>query len=554
MMSDEQLKDAGIQFYGDRVALKAHASCEVQDNAQEKDTAKSSAASLLERIKNKLGNTSKKCEKKMTNLKGNMNARKVQRRVELGWIMKYENKTKQVRAKTGGGTRHMKVNSDSTVEELKQIALNLFFTNGSSSTWGNVEKYVISMTDFDTTPITDETTTLQELYERSKSKIQRLYLCTSKKAATDTDNSNDNDDTDCSFTVQMDSPVEKKPKNTEPDIAEFFTIDDLLFTSMTNTPVNFTEFSPQHHDTSNSNTISSTPDSNNSDEEIQFKTTGDDIDTTVEKTNIVIKLHRGHVLEELEDYFMENDFSIRNTDLHIQMILPNGQEEKADDNGGVLRDALSEYWESFYMRRTNGNILKVPALSHAIDKKRWMAVGQIIVVGYYYEQYFPAQLASCFMEYTTNGDCVPKEVLLSQFLHYLPESERRIAETCLNDFENADKDDLMDLLEDHNVRVAPTKTNIKRLFEETAHKELIQVPTYIADCWRPYLAELKPLLEMSFMDMNNNMLPTFKSVWKTIIYDNDVNTELIAYLKKFLKELSTPLLQRFLRFCTGKNK
>lgn len=30
------------------------------------------------------------------------------------------------------------------------------------------------------------------------------------------------------------------------------------------------------------------------------------------------------------------------------MVLPNGNREKGEDNGGVLRDALSEYWDTFY--------------------------------------------------------------------------------------------------------------------------------------------------------------------------------------------------------------
>ncbi len=68
---------------------------------------------------------------------------------------------------------------------------------------------------------------------------------------------------------------------------------------------------------------------------------------------------------------MENEFDIRYTQIIVQMILPNGEAEKATDDGGVLRDALSEYWETFYMQRTTGDQLKVPALLHAIHRNRW---------------------------------------------------------------------------------------------------------------------------------------------------------------------------------------
>ena len=82
-----------------------------------------------------------------------------------------------------------------------------------------------------------------------------------------------------------------------------------------------------------------------------------------------------------------------------------------------------------------------------------------------------------------NGDTIPKEMLLAQFLQYLPESERDIAKSSLNQYNEVDEEDLMEFLGDHGVRTTPSKENIGRILEEMAHKELIQCPTYVADCW-----------------------------------------------------------------------
>lgn len=96
-----------------------------------------------------------------------------------------------------------------------------------------------------------------------------------------------------------------------------------------------------------------------------------ELNETLQNEFVVLKLHRGHVLNELEDFFMQNDFKMRHQTLQIKMILPNGETESAEDSGGVLRDCLSEYWNSFYTERTTENKLKVPVLLHTVNGSRW---------------------------------------------------------------------------------------------------------------------------------------------------------------------------------------
>ena len=42
---------------------------------------------------------------------------------------------------------------------------------------------------------------------------------------------------------------------------------------------------------------------------------------------------------------MEDDLRL---EIHFRVILPDGKLEKAVDDGGVLRDVLSEFWKDFY--------------------------------------------------------------------------------------------------------------------------------------------------------------------------------------------------------------
>lgn len=54
----------------------------------------------------------------------------------------------------------------------------------------------------------------------------------------------------------------------------------------------------------------------------------------------------------------------------FKVILPDGKLEQAVDDGGLLRDVLSEFWNDFYGQCTVGNAFKVPYLCLDFGKKK----------------------------------------------------------------------------------------------------------------------------------------------------------------------------------------
>lgn len=78
---------------------------------------------------------------------GNKNAFKDRRYIELGWIHKTHLRAKQVRSRTGGGTRKVCIKKDSTKQDILQEAIKLFFTNGESPK-GKVSEFDIDLWDF----------------------------------------------------------------------------------------------------------------------------------------------------------------------------------------------------------------------------------------------------------------------------------------------------------------------------------------------------------------------------------------------------------------------
>lgn len=78
---------------------------------------------------------------------GNKNAFKDRRYIELGWIHKTHLRAKQVRSRTGGGTRKVCIKKDSTKQDILQEAIKLFLPNGESPK-GKVSEFDIDLWDF----------------------------------------------------------------------------------------------------------------------------------------------------------------------------------------------------------------------------------------------------------------------------------------------------------------------------------------------------------------------------------------------------------------------
>lgn len=83
---------------------------------------------------------------------------------------------------------------------------------------------------------------------------------------------------------------------------------------------------------------------------------------------IKIKLLRGHVFQDLNAAFQEGPLSVNDNLVEVEMVLPNGSIEKGEDSGGVLRDALSEYWDAFMTKCATGSTVRIPMTRHDMTR------------------------------------------------------------------------------------------------------------------------------------------------------------------------------------------
>lgn len=131
--------------------------------------------------------------------------------------------------------------------------------------------------------------------------------------------------------------------------------------------------------------------------------------------NVTLKVHRGQVFEEMLLYF--SSVSLPCGPIFIEMLLPNGNKEAAYDGGGVLRDALSEFWETFYEKCTEGNDNKISIIREDFNALKWEATAKVLLTGWQQVKYFPIKLAPVFIDYCVFGMFFSN--LKDNFLKYL---------------------------------------------------------------------------------------------------------------------------------------
>jgi hypothetical protein len=538
-MTADQLKEIGVENFGDRVALMAHANACKPVNSHEKQSNE-----ILDKITATVSNK----RKKWTRLKGNENARKCKRKIEMGWLYTDgENRTKQVRQNHGGGTRAISVDTSLTSEELVELGKGLFFPGGKSVK-GDMRNFVFSIATFDRSPL-DSSKTIADLYEDTGFKILRLYLWTKptkEKPTTATSSAGDS----TSFSATM---------------GEFTTIDDDSFGKQSSDVAAgaSTSFSTPVGESTAYESFDTQPSYHSCVENYEQEDFSDLMlfqadathDTEIglrSRAILSITVHRGHVLKELEDFFIHHDPECGpGMIVEASMILPNGVLETGEDTGGIFRDMIAEYWESFYSTRCEGAELKVPVLAPSIDSKRWKAVASIIAMGYHVEKYLPVRIAPSFLQYAIDGKAdLEEDILIQQYLKYLPEVDRNSISTALDDFEVADLDELLEFYDNHGCRSKPEAETFRTVIRDVAHKELIQCPSFIAEAMRDRLLNLIGCIEKPITDLSY-LVPTFRRVWPCIQFDG-VSTELQKMFKAFIRTLDESMMMKFLRFCTGK--
>ena len=165
---------------------------------------------------------------------------------------------------------------------------------------------------------------------------------------------------------------------------------------------------------------------------------------------------------------------ITNQALNVRIIDDNSRLEKGL-GPSVPRDVLSTSWQHIFASLTLGHIEKVPSIRHDHQKHEWEVV--VLLYGFKEAGYVLACLSPVFLASFPDGkETITEADLLLPFKPYITLEEREVLErVLLEDFES-DEEDLTEFLSSYKCYRIPKPQNIKCLFAELAHQEIIQKP------------------------------------------------------------------------------
>ncbi|CAB3991128.1 Werner syndrome ATP-dependent helicase-like 1 [Paramuricea clavata] len=231
----------------------------------------------------------------------------------------------------------------------------------------------------------------------------------------------------------------------------------------------------------------------------------------------------------------------------------NGFDGSAEKGEGVCvaRDVLASFWQVFVDSLAVGVQEKVPSIRHDHQKMQWVAIVSILIYGYLREKYFPISLSLVKKESLTNHD------LLQSFRMYISDDERETFDKCCNGELSPDDEEVLELLSSYKCHRIPNAENIRLIFSELAHQELIQKPKYVVHCWAPHIQTLKsfpPFQSTEVLkEMYDEKRPSSRKVIKLLNFvpTNYAENQCLDHLKRYIKSLQGQSLTRFLQFTTG---
>ncbi|TKS88093.1 hypothetical protein D9C73_022217 [Collichthys lucidus] len=498
LMTDSDLAKY-IPKVGDRVSTVAF--CRQAALSQESPSRKES---ILSRLRQRLsGGEGMPPKKRSSKLEGNTNAKRKVRRLEVGW-MDYdedEERYKQVKSANGGGTRHLSVEKDETVADIKVMAENIFFPNGCSKKKIRLSNY---STHMESSQIhINVSNTVDELYNKSKLKMLRLYLCTKMKTGQQPPVGVEDD-----HTTSQPSEVDLTDQN---QAVEYLLVE------------NRNSESTYHHFINDG-----------------ASTSGNlELDETLPWDGLL-------TLGEGEDshaviFVGEGRLDVTEDEPNLETAIP----EKEDD-------APSETVDQSLSPPVLAGEADVSA--QALSEPQSSPVTLIVRRGHCL-----TDMINAFKDPKIVASEVLCDSTTSSFkdslLLYVSHEERSILEKALEDFNSVDTDELLDVLDAHECKQVPTEDTLLPVLSQIGHKVIIQAPMYVIKCWRPVLVSVASLLPPEglhhFIAQKKPTAKTVKALLKFPEEMTAAQSTVSRYLKRYIGEIDCKNLQLFLRFCTG---
>lgn len=269
------------------------------------------------------------------------------------------------------------------------------------------------------------------------------------------------------------------------------------------------------------------------------------------KTPEKLILHRGRVFQEFVEAVKTHcpDFD----SMTIEVILPNGKAEQGEDMGGVFKDVLSEFWQTFYETCTEGTSCKIPIIRHDFQENDWLAIAKILVNGYTKHGYFPIKIAKSFIM-TCLGKGEDDQSVITDFLNFISPPDKELVERALSNYDDVDFNDILEFCDLYKSKWLPSKEKFYELIKQIAYQEIIQKPAFITKCFSLELQTISLTLDLE--DLYKKLQPSVRNILASLETTRELSesdSKIYSFLTRYIKESEENIRGALLRFSTGLN-
>lgn len=142
---------------------------------------------------------------------------------------------------------------------------------------------------------------------------------------------------------------------------------------------------------------------------------------------------------------------------------------------GVLREVYSLFWDEFLSKQSDGHSEFTIPVGPNLSDEDYVILGRILSHQFIQCGTFPLRIAQASIQNLLTGH-VSDDCKINSLLRLLPPNERECLSRALSGEGMFPKEEMIDILEDFNIRRLPSPENIKTLVLQAAVAEFITKP------------------------------------------------------------------------------
>lgn len=259
----------------------------------------------------------------------------------------------------------------------------------------------------------------------------------------------------------------------------------------------------------------------------------------------LITIRRDHIVTDLLSAYQDQDLTSKRLLVTI---------ENDDAYGsGVAREMYALFWDTLLSQYAEGDgEFTIPILL-TLTAEDYTNLGRILTHQFVQFGAFPVRINQASIQQAIFGH-VPDECILSSFLRLLPSREKKCLSNALLGKEPFPVEEVLEVLEDYNIREMPSSKNIRTILLQVAKNELVTKPyMHLLNIRKGMGSFWDDVTKEEVNSLYNISQPTAQRIISCLQCSpkDSKETQTLRWLTRYLKASSDVILSNFLRFCSG---